>query len=69
MKILLPPQRKGPPKTHGTTLLMNKMKHSEHLVLRARLPILRLRKNQALISAFLCELSEKFKIKIYNNSC
>jgi len=47
---------------------MKKMKHSEHLVLRARLPILRQKKNKALISALLFELSEKFKIKIYNNS-
>ncbi|MFM8313933.1 MAG: transposase [Deltaproteobacteria bacterium] len=44
------------------------MKHSEHLVLRARLPILRLQRNKAIISKLLCECSHKFKVKIYNNS-
>lgn len=44
------------------------MKNPEHLVLRARLPVLRLRKNKALISQLLCETAEKFQVKIYNNS-
>lgn len=44
------------------------MKHAEHLVLRARLPILRMRKNKALISSLLFEVAEKFQVKIYNNS-
>ena len=47
---------------------MNRMKHAEHLVLRARFPILRLKKNKALISQILFEVSEKFQVKIYNNS-
>lgn len=44
------------------------MKHSEHLVLRARFPILRLKRNKAVISDLLFGLSQKFKVKIYNNS-
>jgi putative transposase len=47
---------------------MKQMKHAEHLVLRARLPILRMRKNKALISSLLFEVAEKFQVKIYNNS-
>jgi REP element-mobilizing transposase RayT len=44
------------------------MKHSEHLVLKSRLPILRGKKNKTLISQLLSEVSERFKVKIYNNS-
>ncbi|MFM8269071.1 MAG: transposase [Pseudomonadota bacterium] len=44
------------------------MKRSEHLVLRARLPVLRLKRNKAIISALLLELSQKFRVRIYNNS-
>ena len=40
------------------------MNHAEHLVLRARLPVLRLRKNKALISRLLFEVSERFQVKI-----
>lgn len=47
---------------------MKKLKKSHHLVLRARLPVLRLKRNKALISALLLEISEKFQVKIYNNS-
>ena len=47
---------------------MRKNKNSLHLVLRARFPVLRQKRNKALISALLFELSEKFQIKIYNNS-
>jgi len=47
---------------------MKGMKHSEHLVLRARLPVLRLKRNKAIISALLFELAEKFGVRIYNNS-
>ncbi len=47
---------------------MKRMKHAEHLVLRARLPVLRLRKNKALISHLLFQGAEKFQVKIYNNS-
>ena len=47
---------------------MKRMNHAEHLVLRARLPVLRLRKNKALISQLLFEVSERFQVKIYNNS-
>ena len=46
---------------------MKRMKHAEHLVLRARLPVLRMKKNKALISRLLFEISEKFSVKIYNN--
>lgn len=44
------------------------MKHSEHIVLRARLPVLRLKKNKTIVSELLFEVSQKFKVKIYNNS-
>ena len=44
------------------------MKHAEHLVLRARLPILRMKRNKTLISQLLFEVAEKFHVKIYNNS-
>jgi len=44
------------------------MKYAEHLVLRARLPVLRLRKNKALISHLLFQVAENFQVKIYNNS-
>jgi putative transposase len=47
---------------------MKRMKHAEHLVLRARLPVLRLRKNKALISLLIFEVAEKFQVTIYNNS-
>ena len=47
---------------------MKLIKHSEHLVLRARLPVLRQRKNQKLISQLLFESSRRFQVKIYNNS-
>ncbi len=45
-----------------------RMKNAEHLVLRARLPVMRLKKNKALVSQLLFETAEKFKVKIYNNS-
>ena len=44
------------------------MKHTEHLVLRARLPVLRMKKNKVFISKLLFEISQKFQVKIYNNS-
>lgn len=44
------------------------MKHTEHLVLRSRLPLLRMKKNKALISRLLFEVAERFQVKIYNNS-
>lgn len=44
------------------------MKHSEHLVLRARLPVLRLKRNKMIICTLLFEVSEKFRVRIYNNS-
>jgi REP element-mobilizing transposase RayT len=44
------------------------MKHAMHLVLKARLPVLRLKKNKTLISQLLSETAEKFQVKIYNNS-
>ena len=47
---------------------MNPTKQALHWVLRARLPVLRLRKNKALISQLLCATAEKFQVKIYNNS-
>ena len=49
-------------------LAMKGIKHTEHLVLRARLPVLRLRQNRALISQLLFNVSEKFQVKVYNNS-
>ena len=47
---------------------MRKSKNSEHLVLRARFPVLRIKRNKALISTLLLELAEKFQVNIYNNS-
>ena len=47
---------------------MKRMKQAAHLVLRARLPILRFKKNKALISHLLSETAEKFQVKVYNNS-
>jgi REP element-mobilizing transposase RayT len=47
---------------------MKRMKHAQHLVLRPRLPILRIKRNKALISLLLFEVAEKFEVKIYNNS-
>jgi REP element-mobilizing transposase RayT len=47
---------------------MKRMKHSEHLVLKSRLPILKLKRNKALIANLLFKTSERFRIKIYNNS-
>jgi len=47
---------------------MKKLKKSHHLVLRARLPVLRLKRNKSLISALLLEISEKFQLQIFNNS-
>jgi REP element-mobilizing transposase RayT len=47
---------------------MKRINHAEHLVLRARLPVLRLKKNKVLISTLLFDVSGKFQVKIYNNS-
>ncbi|NDC25263.1 MAG: hypothetical protein EB078_08210 [Proteobacteria bacterium] len=47
---------------------MNNLKNAAHVVLRARLPVLRLKKNKTLISQLLCETAERFQVKIYNNS-
>ena len=47
---------------------MKRMKNAEHLVLRARRPVLRMTKNRALISQLLFETSERFQVKIYNNT-
>jgi REP element-mobilizing transposase RayT len=47
---------------------MKRMKHSEHLVLKSRLPILRLKHNKALVSHLLFKTSARFKVKVYNNS-
>jgi len=44
------------------------MKQSEHVVLRARYSVLRLKKNKSLISGLLFEGAEKFQVTIYNNS-
>jgi REP element-mobilizing transposase RayT len=44
------------------------MKHSQHLVLKSRFPILRGKRNKAIISKLLYDVSEQFKVKIYNNS-
>jgi len=44
------------------------MKQSEHVVLRSRFPVLRLKKNKSLISGLLFEGAEKFQVKVYNNS-
>ena len=47
---------------------MNNLKHAAHLVLRVRLPVLRLKKNKTLISQLLSKTAERFQVKIYNNS-
>ena len=47
---------------------MKRMKQAEHVVLRARYSVLRLKKNKSLISGLLFEGGEKFQVKIYNNS-
>ena len=47
---------------------MNPTKQALHLVLRARFPVLRLKKNKALTSQLLSKTAEKFQVKIYNNS-
>jgi len=47
---------------------MKRIKHAEHLVLRARLPILRMKQNKFLISSLLFEIAGRFEVKIYNNS-
>ena len=47
---------------------MNHTKQAVHLVLRARLPVLRFRKNKALVSQLLSKTAEKFQVKVYNNS-
>jgi len=44
------------------------MKASEHVVLRARMPVLRLKKNRVIVSQLLVQTSERFQVKIYNNS-
>jgi REP element-mobilizing transposase RayT len=44
------------------------MKHSQHLVLKSRFSILRSKRKKAIISKLLSEVSEQFKVKIYNNS-
>ena len=44
------------------------MKRAEHVVLRSRFPVLRLKKNKSLISGLLFEGAEKFQVKVYNNS-
>jgi len=41
---------------------------AEHVVLRSRFSVLRLKKNNSLISGLLFEGAEKFQVKIYNNS-
>lgn len=47
---------------------MKRMKNAEHLVLRARIPVLRMKKNKTLISHLLFTTASKFQVKIYNNS-
>jgi len=47
---------------------MKRMKQAEHVVLRARLSVLRFKKNKSLISGLLFEGAEKFQVKIYNDS-
>lgn len=47
---------------------MTTLKQSQHLVLRARLPVLRIKRNRMLISHLLVEISKRFQVKIYNNS-
>ena len=44
------------------------MQRAEHVVLRTRFSVLRLKKNKPLISGLLFEGAEKFQVKIYNNS-
>jgi len=44
------------------------MKQAEHVILRARYSVLRLKKNKSLISGLLFEGAEKFQVKVYNNS-
>jgi hypothetical protein len=55
-------------KTHDTNRVMKKMKHSHHLVLKSRIPVLRLKRNKTIISSLLLEISERFQVKVYNNS-
>ncbi|NBT58274.1 hypothetical protein EBT16_05770 [bacterium] len=47
---------------------MKRIKQAEHLVLRARYSVLRLKKNKSLISGVLFKGAEKFQVKVYNNS-
>ena len=47
---------------------MKRMKQSEHVVLRSRFSVLRLKKNKSLISGLLSAGAEKFQVTIYNNS-
>jgi REP element-mobilizing transposase RayT len=47
---------------------MKRMKQAEHVILRARYSVLRLKKNKSLISGLLFEGAEKFQVKVYNNS-
>ena len=44
------------------------MNKAEHVVLRSRYSVLRLKKNKSLISGLLFEGAEKFQVKVYNNS-
>jgi len=44
------------------------MNKAEHVVLRSRYSVLRLKKNKSLISRLLFEGAEKFQVKVYNNS-
>jgi len=55
-------------KTHDTTPFMKRMKQAEHVVLKSRFPVLRIKKNKPLISGLLFEGAEKFQVKVYNNS-
>jgi REP element-mobilizing transposase RayT len=47
---------------------MKIIKNAEHIVLRARVPKLREHRNKQLISSLLFEISDRFNIKVYNNS-
>jgi len=47
---------------------MKSMNKAEHVVLRSRYSVLRLKKNKSLISRLLFEGAEKFQVKVYNNS-
>jgi hypothetical protein len=47
---------------------MKSMNKAEHVVLRSRYSVLRLKKNKSLISGLLFEGAEKFQVKVYNNS-